>query len=145
MQGVLFSHQADSHTDADAANNPALMAVHCVGDRHLGTIPRVVGGYQYLYVVIDKFTKWSEATHMVTINEQSAIKFIKAIICKFGLPNEIITDNASQFTSRVSKNTTKTLASKSATHPLGIQKVMDKSREPMLKSSGVSRHAPMNA
>jgi transposase InsO family protein len=53
----------------------------------------------FLYVVIDKFTKWSKATPVVKINKQSIVKFIKSIICRFGIPNRIITDNGSQFTS----------------------------------------------
>jgi transposase InsO family protein len=65
----------------------------------VGLFPRVVGGYRFLYVAIDKFTKWPEATPVVKINKQSAVKFIKSIICRFGVPNRIITDNGSQFTS----------------------------------------------
>jgi hypothetical protein len=42
-----------------------------------------------------------EATPVVKINKQSAVKFIKSIICRFWLPNRIITDNGSQFTSAV--------------------------------------------
>jgi transposase InsO family protein len=65
----------------------------------LGLFPRAVGGYQYLYVVIEKFTKWSEATPVVKISKQSTVKFIKSIICMFEILNRIITDNGSQFTS----------------------------------------------
>jgi hypothetical protein len=36
---------------------------------------------------------------VVKINKQSIVKFIKSIICIFGVPNRIITDNGSQFTS----------------------------------------------
>jgi hypothetical protein len=36
---------------------------------------------------------------VVKINKQSAVKFIKSIICRFEVPNRIITDNGSQFTS----------------------------------------------
>jgi transposase InsO family protein len=36
---------------------------------------------------------------VVKINKQSTVKFIKSIICRFGVPNRIITDNGSQFTS----------------------------------------------
>jgi transposase-like protein len=67
----------------------------------LGSFPRAVGGFWYLYVTVDKFTKWPKATLVVKINKQSALKFIKLIICRFGVPNRIITDNGSQFTSRV--------------------------------------------
>jgi transposase InsO family protein len=65
----------------------------------MGPFPRAIGGYQFLYVAIDKFTKWPEATPVVKINKQSVVKFIKSIICRFGVPNWIITDNGSQFTS----------------------------------------------
>jgi transposase InsO family protein len=65
----------------------------------MGPFPHVVGGYRILYVAINKFTKWPEATPVVNINKQSAVKFIKSIICRFGVPNRIITDNGSQFTS----------------------------------------------
>jgi transposase InsO family protein len=36
---------------------------------------------------------------VVKINKQSTVKFIKSIICRFGVPNRIITNNGSQFTS----------------------------------------------
>jgi transposase InsO family protein len=65
----------------------------------VGPFPRAVGGYRFLYVVIDKFTKWPEATPVVKINKQSIVKFIKSIIYRFRVPNRIITDNRSQFTS----------------------------------------------
>jgi transposase InsO family protein len=65
----------------------------------VGPFPRVIGGYRFLYVAIDKFTKWPEATPVVKINKQSIVKFIKSIICRFGVPNRIITNNGSQFTS----------------------------------------------
>jgi hypothetical protein len=65
----------------------------------VGPFPHAIGGFRFLYVAINKLTKWSEATLVVKINKQSAVKFIKSSICKFGVPNRIITDNGSQFTS----------------------------------------------
>jgi transposase InsO family protein len=65
----------------------------------VGLFPRVVGGYRFLYVTIDKFTKWPKATPVVKINKQSAVKIIKSINYRFGVPNRIISDNESQFTS----------------------------------------------
>jgi transposase InsO family protein len=49
-----------------------------------------------MYITIDKFTKWLEATPVLKINKKSAVK---SIVCRFGAPNRIITDNGSQFTS----------------------------------------------
>jgi hypothetical protein len=53
----------------------------------VGPFSRTVGGYRFLYVAIDKFTKWPEATLVIKINKQLAVKFIKSIICRFGIPN----------------------------------------------------------
>jgi transposase InsO family protein len=36
---------------------------------------------------------------VVKINKQSTVKFIKSIVCRFGVLNMIITENGSQFTS----------------------------------------------
>ena len=60
-----------------------------------------MGGYRYLYVAIDKFTKWAEVEPVRTIPARSAIKFIKGIVSRFGIPNRIITDNGSQCTSNL--------------------------------------------
>jgi hypothetical protein len=57
--------------------------------------PRDIRRYRFLYVTIDKFTKWPEGTLVVKINKQFAVKFIKSIICRFGVPNRIITKNGS--------------------------------------------------
>jgi hypothetical protein len=59
------------------------MTVCHVGLDILGPFPSAVGGYRYLYVIVDKFTKWSEAAPVVKINKQSTVKFIMSIICRF--------------------------------------------------------------
>jgi hypothetical protein len=41
-----------------------------------------------MYVAIDKFTKWPEATLVAKINMQSTVKFIKSIICRFKVSNQ---------------------------------------------------------
>jgi transposase-like protein len=70
-----------------------------MGVGYLGPFPRAIGGYRYLYVAIDKFTKWLEATPMVNITKASATAFLKSIVCRFGVPSQIITDNGTQFKS----------------------------------------------
>jgi hypothetical protein len=95
MQGVPISWQEDPHTSAYAANDPVLMVVCHVGLDILGLFPRAIGGYQYLYITIDKLTKWPEATPVVKINKQSTVNFIKSIVYMFGVPNRIITEYGS--------------------------------------------------
>jgi hypothetical protein len=40
-------------------------------------------------VAIDKFTKWTEAVPTGEIKAANAIKFIKGIFCRYGLPHRI--------------------------------------------------------
>jgi hypothetical protein len=67
----------------------------------LGPFPRAVGGYRFLFVAIDKFTKWPEATPMVSITQGVVVAFLKSIVCRFGVPSRIITNNGTQFRSRL--------------------------------------------
>ena len=68
----------------------------------LGPFPRAVGGFEYLYVAIDKFTKWLEVEPVRKVTAQSAVKFFKGLVCRFGVPNRVITENGTQFTSAAS-------------------------------------------
>ena len=93
-------HAKQIHTPAQALQMiPPSWPFAVWGMDILGPFPRSVGGYRFLYVAIDKFTKWPEATPVVNINKQSAVKFMKSLICRFGVPNRVITDKGSQFTS----------------------------------------------
>jgi hypothetical protein len=65
----------------------------------LGPFPRAQGGYRYLYIAINKFTKWVEVEPVCTIPARSAVKFIYGLVYRFGVPNHITTNNGSQFTS----------------------------------------------
>jgi hypothetical protein len=58
------------------------------------------GGHVYMLVVVDKFTKWVEAALVTTQDSTAVINFIKSIIFRFGVPNRIITDNRTNFTSK---------------------------------------------
>ena len=67
----------------------------------MGPFPRVVGGFEYLYVAIEKFTKWPEVEPVRKVTTQSAVKFFKGLVYHFGVPNKVITDNDTQFTSHI--------------------------------------------
>ena len=74
-----------------------------------------------MYVAIDKFTKWPEVEEVRKVTAQSAIKFFKGLVCRFGVPNRIITDNDTQFTSHAFMQYIEDLGSKvyfaSVAHP----------------------------
>jgi hypothetical protein len=46
----------------------------------LGLFPRAQGGYRYLYVAIDKFTKWVEVEPVCTILATSVVNFIRGLV-----------------------------------------------------------------
>jgi transposase InsO family protein len=74
-----------------------------------------------LYITIDKFIKWPEVEPVRKVTSQSAVKFLKGLVCRFGVPNRIITDNGTQFMSRTFMQYTQDLGSKicfaSVAHP----------------------------
>ena len=75
------------------------MAIFGLGLDILGPFPRAIGGFEFLFVSIDKFTKWPEVTAVIKVTAQSAIKFLKELVCHFRVPARIITDNGTQFMS----------------------------------------------
>ena len=63
-----------------------------------GPFPVAAGGVKYLIVAIDYFTKWIEAKAVATITGNQVKRFVwDNIVCRFGLPGEIISDNGKQF------------------------------------------------
>ncbi|KAL0410829.1 UNVERIFIED_CONTAM: hypothetical protein Slati_3672600 [Sesamum latifolium] len=67
----------------------------------VGPFPLAAGQRKFLLVAVDYFTKWVEAEPLARITEGEVMKFIwKNIICRFGIPREIISDNGRQFQGR---------------------------------------------
>ncbi|GJU06110.1 reverse transcriptase domain-containing protein [Tanacetum coccineum] len=63
-----------------------------------GPFPEGPGKVKFLIVAIDYFTKWIEAKSVATIKGNQIKKFVwDNIVCRFGLPEEIISDNGKQF------------------------------------------------
>jgi transposase InsO family protein len=50
-----------------------------------------------LFIGINTFTKWMEATPVVNITQEAAVNFLKSIIYRFGVPKRVLTDNGTQF------------------------------------------------
>jgi transposase InsO family protein len=55
-------------------------------------------------VAIDYFTKWVEAASYSNVTKQVVARFIKKeIICRYGIPSKIITDNGSNLNNKTMK------------------------------------------
>ncbi|RDX88927.1 Retrovirus-related Pol polyprotein from transposon 17.6, partial [Mucuna pruriens] len=68
----------------------------------LGPFPMAPGQVKFLMVAVDYFTKWIEVEPMATITAERVKRFIwKKIVCRFGLPAEIVSDNGTQFASSI--------------------------------------------
>ncbi|KAL0448825.1 UNVERIFIED_CONTAM: hypothetical protein Slati_1438900 [Sesamum latifolium] len=77
------------------------LPLYAMGDRHRRPFPSGRRPEKFLLVAVDYFTKWVEAETLARITEGEVMKFIwKNIICRFGIPREIISDNGRQFQGR---------------------------------------------
>jgi transposase InsO family protein len=63
----------------------------------VGVLSRAPGGFIFLSVTIDTFTKWMEAMPVVNITQETVVKFLQSIIYRFGVPRRVLTDNRTQF------------------------------------------------
>src|SRR3954464_4244758 len=113
--------QADTPTSSSSPDDPFILALFGLGARYPRPLPPSCRGFEYLYVAIDKFTKWPEVEPVRKVTALSAIKFFRSIVCRFGIPNRIITDNGTQFTSHAFMQYTQDLGTKvffaSVAHP----------------------------
>jgi hypothetical protein len=64
----------------------------------IGPFKPAPGGFRWVYVFIDKFSKWIEYKPLVQATAKKAGELLDDIIHRFGLPNSIITDLGSTFT-----------------------------------------------
>jgi transposase InsO family protein len=63
----------------------------------VGILPRAPGGFKFIFVAIDTFTKWMEAMPVANIMQETMVKFLQSIIYRFGVPRRVLTDNGTQF------------------------------------------------
>jgi hypothetical protein len=64
----------------------------------MGPFKLAPGNFKFIFVLIDKFSKWIEYMPLVKASSKKAVKFLDQVIHHFGIPNNIITDLGTQFT-----------------------------------------------
>ncbi|XP_050238449.1 uncharacterized protein LOC126687938 [Mercurialis annua] len=70
----------------------------------LGPFTPTTGQKKFLIVAVDHFTKWLEVEAVSTITEARIRDFFwRQIVCRFGIPRALVTDNGKQFNCRAFK------------------------------------------
>ncbi|GKG37009.1 reverse transcriptase domain-containing protein, partial [Tanacetum coccineum] len=73
---------------------------------------------------MDYFTKWIEAKLVETITGAQVKKFVwDNVVCRFGLPREIVSDNGKQFRDNPFKDWCEKLSIRQCFAPLNIPKL----------------------
>lgn len=57
-----------------------------------------LGGKMYL-IVVNAHTKWPEIVEMTSTTAEATTEKLRSIIARFGIPEQVISDNEPQFTS----------------------------------------------
>ena len=60
-------------------------------------------GYTYILTMIDHFTKWIETRPLRSKDAEEVARGLFSILCKQGAPVQIISDNGTEFTNKISK------------------------------------------
>jgi len=74
---------------------------HTWGIDILGPFPMEIRQMKYLIVAIEYFTRWIKAEPVAQITAHKVQHFFwKNIVCRFGVPRRLISDNDTQFASQ---------------------------------------------
>jgi transposase InsO family protein len=95
----FFSHQ--KHVPSHQLQTiPITWPFSTWGLDFVGPFKKAKGGFTHIFIAMDKFMKWIKVKPAASITVAKVVKFIKEIMYKFGMPNNIITDNGTQFAAR---------------------------------------------
>jgi transposase InsO family protein len=70
----------------------------------VGLFKKDKGGFTHIFIVVNKFTMWIAVKPATSITTARVVEFVKEIMYMFGVPNNIITNNGTQFTAREFKD-----------------------------------------
>ncbi|XP_060210703.1 uncharacterized protein LOC132637660 [Lycium barbarum] len=58
---------------------------------------------RFILVAIEYFIKWVEAASYASLTKKVVLDFVRNIICRFGIPESVITDNGANLNSHLMK------------------------------------------
>ena len=68
-----------------------------IGMDSIVNLPPDIHGYQHVLVIVDHFTRWTELTPIKTLEAEEACQVILDYITRYGTPQNITSDNGTQF------------------------------------------------
>jgi len=102
--------QCQQHADWHKAPLEELKSIYSPWPFHtweidiLGPFPLAIRQMKYLVVAIEYFTEWIEAEPVAQITAHKIQSFVwKNIVCRFGVPKRLVSDNGIQFASHLLK------------------------------------------
>ena len=85
--------------------DPAVRPLQRVAMDIMGPLPETSRGNKYILVIADYFTKWSEAYPIPNMEAITVAKcVVNEFICRFGVPEQLHSDQGRNFESKVIKN-----------------------------------------
>lgn len=98
------------HTRTEVSHFPIVSnRFSCIHMDIVGPLPSSEG-YTYILTCVDRFSRWPEAFPLKDVRAETVFReFYDGWICRFGIPNTIVTDRGSQFTSHMFHEITKNL------------------------------------
>jgi len=104
---VQLCEQCQKHADWHHPSAEELQSIyspwpfHTWGINILGPFPLAIRQMKYLVVAIEYFTKWIEVEPVAQITAHKVQHFVwKNIVCRFGVPRRLVSDNGTQFGSQ---------------------------------------------
>jgi hypothetical protein len=70
----------------------------------VGLFKKAKGGFTNIFIAVAEFTKWIEVNPAASITAAKVVEFIKVIMYRFGVANNIVMDNGTQFIAREFKD-----------------------------------------
>jgi hypothetical protein len=59
----------------------------------VGPFKKAIGRFTHIFIAVDKFIKWVKVKPAASITAAKAVEFIREIMYRFDVPNNIITNN----------------------------------------------------
>lgn len=84
---------------------------------YVGPLPAAKGGYRYILVIIDTFTKWIEAFLIKADTAAATARVLwEQVYCRWGLPLSLESDRGTHFTGKIHTDLAKLLGIKHQLH-----------------------------